>query len=278
MIRHLGKLKAIVSNARTVSELIAQYGSFGNYLAKFETVPALAFDLSGRFAYLSETTTEDFLRNVGFDTAKPDRHLTRWLERMKAIHERTLPKQVLEVARIVANAACLSRANFDSAIYLFCADRRDVISGGICGKRPDCIRCPIRDFCPYNAAVQVNIPSQSKSSRRADREQPHSNSFEHEPKANTVWATSYPGKSLEEIKLLNPFACRSWLEEPFGSMGSRERPSKIEKLFAGQTQVDRTRIASLARNDGSYVAFRAIAHDHAIWKDGLLRRVSPHRN
>ncbi len=76
---------------------------------------------------------------------------------------------------------------------------------------------------------------------------------------------------IEEVKRMNPFAIPSWLNEPFGVDGSRERRGGIERLFAGKTTIDNNRIKELGRNDGKYVAFRAIVHDYAVWKDEVFR-------
>ena len=278
VIGHAGKLKAVIANAKRAMALISQYGRLGKYLAKWNTVPALASDLLRRFprgSYLREVTVQDFLKNVGFDTAKPDRHLTRWLQRMQAIDTDASLAQVLAAVETIADAAKLSRPHFDAAIYLFCADRDDVIAGGVCGDTPACGRCPITDLCPRKVSAQVATPLRPSDSCGAVRTQRFKCGGATEEQANTVWATRYPGESLEDIRRLNPFACRSWLEQPFGRDGSWERLPAVEKLFAGSTQVDRARIAALGRNSGTYVAFRAIVHHHAIWENGLLRRVTP---
>lgn len=92
------------------------------------------------------------------------------------------------------------------------------------------------------------------------------------PTANTVWNSAYSGMSIEEVKRVNPFAVPSWLDEPFGVDGSRERRDGIKKLFLRKTAVGNGRIRELNRNDGKYVAFRAIVHGYAIWEDGTLPR------
>lgn len=158
------KLKAVISNARIVIGLKSKYGSFGQYLASFKSPVLRSTELANRFAYLGEVTTEDFLRNIGFDTAKPDRHLTRWLERMQAIDSAT-PGKVLEVIYLIAEAAKLSHAKYDAIIYLFCADRHDVLEkGGVCGNIPNCGLCPITALCPFNKVSKVIFPYRHKVS------------------------------------------------------------------------------------------------------------------
>jgi 3-methyladenine DNA glycosylase Tag len=188
VIANRPKLKAVVSNAKTVVDLISRYGSFGRYLASFEHISALSEDLSGRFSFLGPVTTEDFLRNIGFDTAKPDRHLTRWLTRMQAIDSGATLDQVLEATRAIADAANLSKARFDAAIYLFCADRDDVIPAGLCGNNPKCAACPISDLCFQDMTPQIAEPSQTIVPRAQPRrgEGPVLDSLGKKSKPNTV--------------------------------------------------------------------------------------------
>jgi len=168
VIANHSKLKAVVSNARFVISLKSKYSSFGQYLASFKSPVLRSTELANRFAYLGEVTTEDFLRNIGFDTAKPDRHLTRFLERMQAIDSAT-PGKVLEVTYLIAEAAKLSHAKYDAIIYLFCADRHDVLeNGGVCGNTPNCGLCPITALCPCNIVSRDISPSRHKVSRSFD--------------------------------------------------------------------------------------------------------------
>jgi 3-methyladenine DNA glycosylase Tag len=273
VIANRTKLNAVVSNAGTVVGLISSYGSFGRYLASFEDIASMSKDLANRFTYLGEVTTEDFLRNIGFDTAKPDRHLTRWLKRMRAIDDAASPDQVLDMIYTIAEAAKVTRAKFDSAIYLFCADRNDVLeSGGVCGNVPNCELCPITALCPRNIVPSVSPPPPGGASRSSPKKPEGVTSPTPRSTPNTVWNSTYAGVSIEEVKRVNPFAVPSWLNEPFGVDGSRERRGGIERLFAGMTTIDNDRIKELGRNDGKYVAFRAIVHGYAVWENGILRR------
>ena len=87
----------------------------------------------------------------------------------------------------------------------------------------------------------------------------------------SVWGYKYPGMQLEEIKRVNPFAIRSWLNQPFGENGLWERRSDIKNLFAGEIMIDKNRIRDLGPNKGKYVAFRSIVHNHAVWENEVLR-------
>jgi hypothetical protein len=76
---------------------------------------------------------------------------------------------------------------------------------------------------------------------------------------------------MEEIQQENPFAIPSWLNEPIRNDVSQKRKSGIERLFDGKKTIDIDRIKELPPNDGRYVAFRAIVHGYAIWKNELLQ-------
>ncbi len=158
VIGNLPKLKAVVRNATAAVALTQQHGTFGRYLTSFPSISALSMDIANRFKFLGEVTTQDFLKNVGFDAVKPDRHVTRWLTRMGALGAHSSPDEVLDAMRTIADAAKMTKAKADAAVYLFCADRNDVLSGGICGKVPACMGCPLGDLCPQIGVNDLRTP------------------------------------------------------------------------------------------------------------------------
>lgn len=272
VIANRPKLHAVVQNARTVVALVARYGSLGDYLDSFDSLSRLSEELVQRFTFLGSVTVEDFLRNVGFDTAKPDRHLTRWLTRMGAVDAGATVEQVLNVSKRVAEVAQLPKARFDAAIYLFCADRDDVISGGVCGSTPRCGACPVADLCPQELAYLADDSPKHVAVRTHPKKDSGPKQPTSEPTANSVWDTCYPGLSLEEVQCINPFAIETWIKETFGINGSRERRTDIIQMFDGQNEIGEKRIKELGRNKGRYPAFRAIVHGYAVWENGVLRR------
>ena len=270
VIGHQAKLSAVVANANVAKTLSKQYGNLGRYLVSFQSLTNLATDLSGRFKFVGPVTVEDFLRNIGFDTAKPDRHITRWLERMGLVSA-TDVGIVLDTFRSVATAAGMPNPKADSIIYLFCADRNDVIAEGVCSNVPACESCPVMTLCPSRGKQSMVLPTHNTEppnqirARKTPRPTPAT-------AANTVWSTAYPGMSLDAVKVINPFASSGWLKESFGSNGSRERLHDVENLFSGRPSVSKARITELGDNKGRYVAFRAIAHRNARWDGQELVR------
>ncbi len=83
MIRHSGKIKACIKNAQTFRDLVRKYGSFRNYIGKFngkeseEGFVQLKEELKSRFSWLGEITVYHFLMDVGFQVLKPDRVICR---------------------------------------------------------------------------------------------------------------------------------------------------------------------------------------------------------
>lgn len=268
------KMSAIVGNAKIFKRLISKHGTYGHYLKSFSNLQTLKSDLQ-QFDYIGPVTAEDFLRNIGFDTAKPDRHLTRWLTRMGAIERDPDVNQTILLIDTISNQADIPRATFDAAIYLFCADRKDVLdSGGICGKNPKCIQCPITKLCPaYGSMDSFEPPKKVIPLTRIKQKEILKNpSLDNDLDPLSVWNTKYRGMSKAEVEIINPFAEEGWLKEPFGNKGSRTRIGNIIKLFDNQSEIASERISKLGRNYGKYAAYRAIVHEYAIWDLEVLKR------
>jgi DNA-3-methyladenine glycosylase I len=70
VIRNLQKIRAVISNAREIQAVVAEYGSFANYLAALRREggeDGLRNAISRRFAFLGKGTTVIFLFSVGED-------------------------------------------------------------------------------------------------------------------------------------------------------------------------------------------------------------------
>lgn len=181
VIRNKPKLKAMVNNARIVCRLAEQYGSFGKYLSSldFET---LKTELPRRFIYLGPVTVHDFLRNIGFDTIKPDRHVMRWYRRTGLFSDEMTDLEKFTIIKSAAKKAGLSLARLDSIIYLFCASRNDVIPEPVCGDQPKCSKCPILNLCARKFVANFEKESQPKYSpvfRKTDTIQQSTDKFQN---------------------------------------------------------------------------------------------------
>jgi 3-methyladenine DNA glycosylase Tag len=102
LIRHLGKLQAVHSNAAAMMALAEEKGSMGAYLAAWpgENIVGLWDDLAKRFAHLGGGSGPQFLRMAGKDTFV----LSDWV--VKALNQREMfpgtPKNKRDRATIQA--------------------------------------------------------------------------------------------------------------------------------------------------------------------------------
>ena len=65
VIRHRGKLDAIVHNAGQVLELDERYGSFHHYLSSHDETSKAVADVRDHFKYLGQMSAYQFLYSVG---------------------------------------------------------------------------------------------------------------------------------------------------------------------------------------------------------------------
>ena len=68
VIRNRSKIEATVENANVVLELVAEHGTFHDFLASHADPEATVQDLKGRFQHLGEISARGFLWSVGEPT------------------------------------------------------------------------------------------------------------------------------------------------------------------------------------------------------------------
>lgn len=104
-------------------------------------------DSKDKFAEMGEALTAEYLRNVGYDMSKPDRHICRILgaNHLGCSDYETVP--VFEAMEIVKQLALLCGrhiAEVDYILWSYCATGY----GEICtAQRPMCWVCAASDFC-----------------------------------------------------------------------------------------------------------------------------------
>ncbi len=75
--KNFGKNIACIQNAEVFIQIQDEHGDFKTYIQNFDGFDKMVGDLKNKFNYLGSTTVYDFLREIGFDFAKPDVHLRR---------------------------------------------------------------------------------------------------------------------------------------------------------------------------------------------------------
>lgn len=97
---------------------------------------------------IGEALAWEYLRNMGIDAAKPERHLRRFLSADRMGTGTEIPATVNDVNEQInslAEETGLMKSEIDNLIWEFCAEGY----GEICTADPRCEECPIREYCKY---------------------------------------------------------------------------------------------------------------------------------
>jgi DNA-3-methyladenine glycosylase I len=108
IIRHSGKIKATIFNAKKMVEIAKEYGSFKNYLNSFPSIDSLVEKLQGcydGFKGVGERNVFEFLKEVGIQTIKPDRQIQKLFTRLGLIGEKASIENIIEIGKLIAEKA-----------------------------------------------------------------------------------------------------------------------------------------------------------------------------
>lgn len=104
-------------------------------------------DSENKMKQMSEALTAEYLRNVGYDLAKPDRHVRRILGNsiLACSEQEIVPVfEAMDIVRKIADILHRHVAEVDCILWSYCA----VGYGEICtSKRPLCCDCVVRKYC-----------------------------------------------------------------------------------------------------------------------------------
>ena len=160
---HLGtpyirnQIDAIIGkNIRTLLSLEMMYGSIDNFYRIFackgDNLKTLVKELSAfgkhhKFAQLGEAMTAEYLKNVGYDIGKPDRHICRILGSEYfgySIRKNASPDEVIDTIAAIAKNINKSAAETDYILWAYCAKG----FGEVCTKKaPKCDICVANTSC-----------------------------------------------------------------------------------------------------------------------------------
>ena len=145
IIRHEGKIKATISNAKEMVEIVRQYGSFKNYLNSFSSIDDLILQLQGYyggFKGIGERNVYEFLKEISIQTVKPDRQLQKLLLRLGLIGEKASIKEIVEIGKTMAQEVNERPCTIDWLLWRF--------GGEVCKtKSPMCYKCSLAESCSY---------------------------------------------------------------------------------------------------------------------------------
>ncbi len=151
------QLKGLIpDNIRKLKQWEDTFGSIDSYYKRFiekdssyqiliETLSQS--DSENKMKQMSEALTAEYLRNVGYDLAKPDRHVRRILGNSILAcseHEIVPVFEAMEIVRQIADILNRHVAEVDYILWSYCATGY----GEICtSRRPLCCDCVIRKYC-----------------------------------------------------------------------------------------------------------------------------------
>lgn len=147
------QINALVSvNIGNLLSLEKEYGSVDNFykilVCKDDNLKNLVRELSTlgkphKFAQLGEALTAEYLKNVGYDIGKPDRHICRILgsDRLGCFtHKTVLPYEAIDIIAAIAKSINKPAAEVDYILWAYCANG----FGEICTKnKPKCDVCSV---------------------------------------------------------------------------------------------------------------------------------------
>ena len=150
----------IQSNIPKLIQLEEQYGSIDICYQKYididkslkmlvQSLSAPNFDL--KMNQMGEALVAEYLRNVGYDIAKPDRHIRRILgyEILGCSDKEIVPVfETFDIVKKIAEFMHKPIAEVDYILWTYCAKGY----GEICTKgNPKCKNCSISEYCTKNS-------------------------------------------------------------------------------------------------------------------------------
>ncbi|MEM4713356.1 MAG: DNA-3-methyladenine glycosylase I [Candidatus Bathyarchaeia archaeon] len=147
ILRHMGKVKATVFNAKKMVEIVKQCGSFRNYLNSFSSIDDLVEKLQGYydgFKGIGERNIYEFLKEIGIQTIKPDRQVHKVFLRLGLVGEKATLEEIIEIGMKIAKEVNERPCTIDWLLWRFGSE--------VCkSKNPLCEQCLLSsNLCFFN--------------------------------------------------------------------------------------------------------------------------------
>ena len=149
IIRHKGRIKATITNARKMKEIVKEYSSFLYYVNSFQKSDDLIADLQEQFDFIGEINVYEVLKEFGMPYIKPERQIKKVFVRLGLISEKASEDKILKIGKSIAKAVKERPCTVDWVIWSFGRE--------ICKIKPDCTKCSLTHLCqrglnPYISA------------------------------------------------------------------------------------------------------------------------------
>jgi hypothetical protein len=152
IIRHEGRIRGTIDNARKMEEIIREHGSFANYIDSFSSKDDLIEKLQGYyggFKWIGEINAYEFAKEIGLPFIKPDRQIRRVFLRLGLIDEETPRKDIVEMGKDVADTVNERPCVVDYVLWLFGSE--------VCKAKPLCEKCLLTRSCSFNLTKESSM-------------------------------------------------------------------------------------------------------------------------
>jgi DNA-3-methyladenine glycosylase I len=141
IIKHEGKIRAMIFNARKIKEVVKQHGSFLNYVNSFQEPNDLIADLQEQFDFIGEVNVYEFVKELGLPFIKPDLQVRKVFLRLGLINKKASLKEVVDIGKAMAEEVKERPCVVDWALWSF--------GKRICKAKPECERCGLTKLCQW---------------------------------------------------------------------------------------------------------------------------------
>lgn len=148
IIRHKGRIKATITNARKMKEIVKEYGSFLDYINSFEKSDELIADLQEQFDFIGDINVYEFLKELGLPFIKPERQIKKVFLRLGLVSEKASEDEIIRVGKDIAKAVKERPCVVDWVFWSF--------GSKVCKKKPDCRKCWLTHLCQRGLSPYIS--------------------------------------------------------------------------------------------------------------------------
>lgn len=141
---------SLKENIKTLRRIESAEQSIDRYVTSAEP-SVIAQELANGKKYklkqVGKALACEYLKNVGIQVGKPDAHIVRLLgpKRLGLINTSESDPEI-KCMKEIAKESNVSVIRVDNLLWMFCSRKY----GAICGSKPRCERCNLRDYCNIN--------------------------------------------------------------------------------------------------------------------------------
>jgi len=144
IIKNKSKIRAVITNAKKMEEIIKKHGSFANYISSFSSSPDnLIEELRKiKFKWIREVGIYEFVKEMCFPFIKPDRQIRKVFHRLGLIDKEASPEEIVQKGKAMAEAVNERPCVVDCVLWHF--------GKRVCTDKPECEKCGLINVCEFH--------------------------------------------------------------------------------------------------------------------------------